>query len=41
MLGATSRGGYEYPLLWAIVMLGATIRGGGPLSVDRALGREF
>jgi putative oxidoreductase len=36
-----SRGGYEYPLLWAIVMLGATIRGGGPLSVDKALGREF
>jgi putative oxidoreductase len=36
-----SRGGYEYPLLWAIVMLGATIRGGGPWSVDKVLGREF
>lgn len=36
-----SRGGYEFPLLWAIIMLGAAIRGGGPLSVDKALGREF
>lgn len=36
-----SRGGYEFPLLWAIIMLGATLRGGGPLSVDKALGREF
>jgi putative oxidoreductase len=36
-----SRGGYEYPLLWAIVMLAAIIRGGGPMSVDKAIGREF
>lgn len=35
-----SRGGYEYPLLWAMVMLGITIRGGGPLSVDHVLRRE-
>ena len=36
-----SRGGYEFPLLWAIIMLGITLRGGGPLSVDKAIGREF
>jgi putative oxidoreductase len=36
-----SRGGYEFPLLWGIVMLGIMIRGGGPLSVDRTIGREF
>jgi putative oxidoreductase len=36
-----SRGGYEFPLLWAMVMLGILIRGGGPLSLDKAIGREF
>lgn len=36
-----SRGGYEFPLLWSIIMLGAVFRGGGPLSVDKAIGREF
>lgn len=36
-----SRGGYEFPLLWAMMMLGITLRGGGPLSVDQKLGREF
>lgn len=36
-----SRGGYEFPLLWAIVMLAIVIRGGGPLSIDKAIGREF
>lgn len=34
-------GGYEYPLLWALVVLGFVIRGGGPLSLDARLGREF
>ena len=34
-------GGFEYPLLWAVAALFFLIRGGGPLSVDRALGREF
>lgn len=33
--------GFEYPALWGIVMLTFLIRGGGNLSVDRALGREF
>ncbi len=35
------KGGYEYPLLWAILCVAIAIRGGGPLSVDRALGKEF
>jgi len=34
-------GGYEYALLWALVVLGFVIRGGGPLSLDAKLGREF
>ncbi len=36
-----SQGGYEYPLLWGLVALALAFRGGGALSVDRALGREF
>lgn len=35
------QGGYEYPLLWGIVALAFVIRGGGPLSVDRLIGRAF
>jgi putative oxidoreductase len=31
-------GGFEYPLMWATLALAILIRGGGPLSVDRALG---
>ena len=33
--------GFEFPLMWGIAALFFLIRGGGPLSVDRALGREF
>ncbi len=33
--------GYEYPLMWGLVMLAITIRGGGPYSLDRRLGREL
>jgi len=33
--------GLEYPLMWAILMLAIAGRGAGPLSVDKALGREF
>ena len=32
--------GYEYPLLWGLLFLAIAIRGGGPYSVDRLLGRE-
>jgi putative oxidoreductase len=34
-------GGFEYPLMWGIIALAILFRGGGPLSVDRALGKEF
>ena len=38
---AWNKGGYEYPLLWALVMVGIFIRGGHRYSLDRKLGREF
>lgn len=34
-------GGYEYPLLWAIVALFYVIRGGGRYSVDALIEREI
>ena len=34
-------GGYEYALLWGLICLAIAFRGGGELSVDRAVGREF
>jgi putative oxidoreductase len=36
-----SAGGYEYPLLWGLVALAFVIRGGGQLSLDRAIGWKF
>lgn len=36
-----SQGGWEYPGLWAVAALVFLIRGGGYLSVDRAIGREI
>jgi putative oxidoreductase len=33
--------GYEYPLMWGLVMLAIALRGGGPYSLDRAIGREL
>ena len=33
--------GYEYPLLWGLMMLAVALRGGGPYSLDRKLGREL
>jgi putative oxidoreductase len=33
-------GGYELALLWAVAALVFAVRGGGNLSVDKALGRE-
>ena len=38
--GWTDRG-YEYPLFWGLVMLAIALRGGGPYSLDRAIGREL
>jgi putative oxidoreductase len=33
--------GYEHTLLWGLVALAIAARGGGRLSVDRLIGREF
>jgi putative oxidoreductase len=38
---AASQGGFEYVLLLGIVMFAIAIRGGGPYSVDRYIGREL
>ena len=38
---SASQGGYEYVLLLGIVMFAIAIRGGGPYSVDRLIGREL
>ena len=34
-------GGMEYPLMWMVLALALVIGGGGPLSLDRRLGREL
>ena len=34
-------GGYEYPMFWGLVALAIVLRGGGRMSVDRMIGREF
>jgi len=34
-------GGAEFPVMWAILFLIILIRGGGPFSVDRAIGKEI
>jgi putative oxidoreductase len=36
-----SSGGVEYPLMWGVAALFFLIRGGGPYSIDRAIGQEF
>jgi putative oxidoreductase len=33
--------GYEYTLLWGLVSFAIALRGGGPYSVDRAIGKEL
>jgi putative oxidoreductase len=33
--------GFEYPAMWMLLCLAVVIRGGGRLSVDRVIGREF
>jgi putative oxidoreductase len=35
------KAGYEYPLFWGLVMLAIALRGGGPYSLDRLLGKEL
>ena len=38
---AASGGGYEYVLMWGIIMFAIALRGGGPYSLDRVIGREL
>ncbi len=33
--------GYEYPLMWGLVMFAVALRGGGPWSLDRKLGWQL
>lgn len=33
--------GYEYPLMWGLIMLAIALRGGGPWSLDRKIGRQL
>jgi putative oxidoreductase len=35
------RQGYEYTLLWGMMSLAIALRGGGPFSLDRRIGREL
>jgi len=37
---AVGAGGIEYPLMWGLILLAIMLRGGGPWSLDRKLGRE-
>jgi putative oxidoreductase len=34
-------GGWEYPLFWGLMWVAIGLRGGGPYSLDRVLGREL
>ncbi len=38
--GWTARG-YEYPLMWGLIMLAIALRGGGPYSLDRRIGTQL
>jgi putative oxidoreductase len=33
--------GYEYTLLWGLVLFAIALRGGGPYSLDRKIGKEL
>ena len=35
------KGGFEYPLFWIVIMIAITIQGGGKLSVDNLMAKEF
>jgi putative oxidoreductase len=35
------RGGWEVPLMWGLIYFAIALRGGGPYSLDRLLGREL
>lgn len=38
--GWTNRG-YEYPLMWGLIMLAIALRGGGAYSLDRKIGKQL
>jgi putative oxidoreductase len=38
---AWTRRGYEYTLMWGLISFAIALRGGGPYSLDRRLGREL
>ena len=35
------KGGYEYPLMWMLIMIAITFKGGEKWSIDGQLPREF
>ena len=35
------KGGFEYPLFWMVIMIAITIQGGGKLSTDNLMAKEF
>jgi putative oxidoreductase len=38
---SASANGWEFPAFWGLIFLAILLRGGGPYSLDRKLGREF
>ena len=38
---STAGGGWEFPFFWGLIVFAIALRGGGPYSLDRALGREI
>jgi putative oxidoreductase len=34
-------GGWEFPFLWGLFMFAIALRGGGPYSLDRKIGKEL
>src|SRR5579864_1921243 len=34
-------GGWEFPLMWGLLVFAIALRGGGPYSLDRKLGKEI
>ena len=38
---AWGQGGYEYPLMWGLVMFAIALRGGSAYSLDRKIGKEL
>jgi putative oxidoreductase len=33
-------GGWEYPFMWGLIVFAIALKGGGPYSLDRAIGKE-